>query len=148
MTTFPMDWPEFEGQWQRWLADHREVDWIRPTSRRFAGRNFMADEVMGTFHIVGTDRTHESGRDVEISTFRFPALGDRPYREVRHIGLTFSRGGDMTEAGPVVSSWAELGEALFCSGERYPVNPDDPDEGFDIRHAGPCALHDTEGEDQ
>ena len=116
--TFPMNWDEFEAQWNAWLADRMENDELRRTSFRIPGRNFMADEVMGTFHVIGVDRTHESGRHVEITTFRFPALGERPRRDVRHIGLTFSRGGDNREAGPVVSSWAELDEALGLDGVR------------------------------
>lgn len=29
-----------------------------------------------------------------------------------------------------------------CTGHRYAVNPDAPDEGTDIRHDGPCPTHD------
>lgn len=28
-----------------------------------------------------------------------------------------------------------------CTGTRYHVNPDAPDEGTDIRHDGPCPVH-------
>ena len=33
--------------------------------------------------------------------------------------------------------------APACSGTPYPVNPDDPSEGSDVRHDGPCPAHPT-----
>lgn len=35
-----------------------------------------------------------------------------------------------------------LRDALKCTGTSYLVNPDYPDEGTDLRHEGPCPLHD------
>lgn len=111
-TTFPMDWDEFDNQFTAWFVGHLRSDRLRRTSFRIPGKNFMADEVMGTYHVAGPDGSHESGRNVEIATFVFPALGERPHRDERCIGLTFSRGGDDREASPVVRSFAELDEAL------------------------------------
>lgn len=32
-------------------------------------------------------------------------------------------------------------ETSPCTGHRYPINPDDATDGYDIRHTGPCPTH-------
>lgn len=99
--TFPLDWNAWIEEWQTWKEKHRSE--LRPTSWKFPGKNFLADEIIGTYSI--------RGRNVELSEVRFPVFGERPPREARYIGVTFGTGAE-SDGGGVVSSFAELEELL------------------------------------
>lgn len=55
----------------------------------------------------------------------------RSWSQVAHVVLT------PAEAAEFVAACT----ALLCTGERYLVNPDAPEEGTDIHHEGPCPVH-------
>lgn len=102
----PLDWNEWRKEWNEWLAAHRSQ--LRETSKRFKGKNFLADEKLGTWEV--------NGRIVEFSEFTFPNLTERDergvliHKDVRAIGLTFGIG--LEGSGAVVHSFAELEEQL------------------------------------
>lgn len=102
---FPLDWDEWRSQWIDWLAAHRE---LLPTRQQIPGKNFLADEILGTYRLP-------SGRMVELSEITFPNLQERDaetgvllHYEVRAIGLTWVD----DRSGTVVHSFPELEEAL------------------------------------
>ena len=99
----PTDWNLWRSVWAEWLTDKRSTGQVRPTSWRFPGRNFLADEVLGTFSI--------NGRNVELSEVTFPSLGERPARTIRYVGVTFGTGAEV-DGGAVVSTLAELDKVL------------------------------------
>lgn len=106
---FPLDWDEWRKEWNAWKSDH--ADDLRPTSFRFPGKNFLADEILGTWSI--------NGRNVELSEVRFPNLSERDERgslkhfDVRGIGITFgTAAGSDAPDNPVVHSFAELEHEL------------------------------------
>lgn len=57
-----------------------------------------------------------------------------------HLFLTPEECRDL--AASLVGGAAALDAARqACTGERYLLNPDYPEEGTDIHHDGPCAVH-------
>jgi len=109
---FPLDWEEWQTAWREWLNAH--ADDLKPTRERFPGKNFMADEVLGTWKIAG--------RLVELSTFRFPNLEERDdagrliEKEHRSVGITRGIGADSN--GDVAASFAELERMLGIGADR------------------------------
>jgi hypothetical protein len=105
----PLDWDEWRGQWQQWRLAHATD--LRSTDRHFPGKNFLANEKLGTWKI--------KGRVVELSEVTFPNLTERDERgrlkihDVRAIGITYGVGVD--SAGTVVHSFAELERELGLS---------------------------------
>lgn len=105
----PLDWDEWQNEWKRWKAAHVE-DLREYHGQRIHGKNFLADDVLGTWKI--------NGRVVELSEVTFPNLSERDAqtgrlidRRDRMIGITY-KNGDESESGGVVSSFAELESAL------------------------------------
>jgi hypothetical protein len=108
---FPVDWNAWRELWKAWVDEqttpvrgaqgHPAV--FQPTSWRFPGKNFLADEVLGTWSV--------NGRNVELSEVTFPALGERPRRDERLVGVTFGTGAGSDE-GAVCRTFAELEEML------------------------------------
>lgn len=109
---FPLEWNAWREQWAAWLAEQREAGTLRPTSFRFPGKNFLADEVLGTWSV--------NGRNVELSEVTFPALGERPRRDVRYVGVTYGTGADAD--GAVVPTFAELERELGITADAGPVS--------------------------
>lgn len=75
------------------------------------GKNFIADEVLGTWSV--------NGRNVELSEVTFPNLSERDENgrlkqfQVRYIGITFGTGGGSDAPdSPLVSTFAELEREL------------------------------------
>lgn len=100
--TLPLDWNEWRAEWSGWRASH--ADNLKPARKFKPGKNFLADEILGTFKV--------NGRLVEISELTFPNLSERDergfliHKDVRAIGLTFEDG------GTVVHSFQELEREL------------------------------------
>ena len=99
---FPSDWHVWRTQWGQFLAAAGEH--FAPTDTRAPGKNFLADDIIGTWNV--------NGRDVELSEVTMPNFRDRRGDRVRYVGLTFILPGNITRAGDVVSTFAELAEAL------------------------------------
>lgn len=103
---FPLDYYEWRKQWDDWRQQHAAD--LKPTSKRFEGKNFLADDVLGTWRI--------NGRTVELSEVVFPNLSERDENgqlireDYRRIGITYGIGVD--GAGAVVGSFAELEQEL------------------------------------
>lgn len=102
---FPADWTEWRQGWQEWKSAH--VEDLRPTSFRFPGKNFMADEILGTWSV--------KGRNVELSEVTFPNLSERDENgqlrrfQVRSIGITFESD---ASSSPLVCTFGELEREL------------------------------------
>ncbi len=103
----PLDWNTWQGEWETWKRTHRHV--LKQTTHRFEGRNFLADENLGTWEI--------RGRVVELSEVTFPSFerdaqtGRLKNDEVRGIGVTFMY--KQGEGEPtVVHSFTELEQVL------------------------------------
>lgn len=103
-TALPLDWDEWRTEWSDWLQ--RNQDAMHYVSRSpFAGKNFLADEVLGVWKV--------NGRTVELSEMTFPNLEDRDERGMliredrRRIGVTFA-----DDETAVVGSFAALEEVL------------------------------------
>jgi hypothetical protein len=107
--TLPLDWDEWRNEWSEWLTANRHR--LGETRERFPGKNFLADERLGTWKV--------NGRLVELSEVTFPNLTERDdegrlIREtVRGIGITYGIGADA--AGAVVHSFHELERELFSA---------------------------------
>jgi hypothetical protein len=96
--TFPLDWHEWRRQWHQWRSENAER--LQPTGYKFPSeRNFMADEVLGVFHV--------NGRNVELSEVRFL---DR-----RSVGVTYGEGSGtyVPESGGLFDNFADLEAELF-----------------------------------
>lgn len=92
--TFPLDWNEWRQVWAEWRRH-----WApEPSRHRFAGRNFLADEVLGVYRIAG--------RDVELSEVTFCGQ--------RFIGVTYAAA-DGTTSGGIHETFAELEAELFSN---------------------------------
>jgi hypothetical protein len=104
---FPIDWDRWTRDWTVWLRRHPELE---PARSAIPGKNFLADEVLGTFKVRrGT---------VELSAVTFPNLEERDAatgrlldHHVRMVGLTWVKEGGPRE-NVVVGSFAELETAL------------------------------------
>ena len=101
---FPVPWDDWRPLWQAWLARQLEHGTFAPTAWRFPGKNFLADEILGTWSVAG--------RNVELSEVTFPSLepGTRGERR-RYVGVTFGTGAG-ADSGPVVGTFVELEQAL------------------------------------
>jgi hypothetical protein len=98
---FPLDWNEWQREWHAWRSKH-SAD-LKGTRDRFPGRNFLANDRLGTWKV--------NGRLVEMSEVTFPDFGARPRGDdIRGIGLTFGVG--VNSEGTVVHTWDELNEVL------------------------------------
>lgn len=105
--TFPIDYVEWKREWTQWRNKH--ANQLMNTRHYFAGRNLLADEVLGTWRIRGVY--------VELSAVTMPNFGKRNADNVRYVGI--SRGnviGDRlvmdTDLSGVVASWEELDKEL------------------------------------
>jgi hypothetical protein len=101
---FPTDWDAWHTEWSAWLAAHPQ---LTPVPKQIPGRNFLADEILGTFRLP-------SGRTAELSEVTFPNLVDRDSatgrlldERRRLVGVTFTDRSNL-----VVDSFAELETAL------------------------------------
>jgi hypothetical protein len=92
---FPLDWNHWRALWNDWKSEHAAG--LRRTSYRFHGKNFMADEILGTWAI--------NGRNVELSEVTFI--------DTRSVGITFgtAAGTDVPD-NPIVYTFAELEKEL------------------------------------
>jgi hypothetical protein len=102
---FPVDWNEWRAEWAAWR--NRRALAFRPTSYRFPGRNFLADEILDTWRI--------NGRTVELSEVTFPDLRPGPehrHQTVRYVGLTFSTGSGTDDGTALAGTFGELDRAL------------------------------------
>jgi hypothetical protein len=108
-TIFTLDWDEWQKEWHTWIAHHPE---LTRTRKVIPGKNFLADEIIGTFRLP-------NGRIVELSEVTFPNLVDHDPKTgmlthdyVRGIGLTWTNdlSGKISEdkRGIVVHSFTEL----------------------------------------
>lgn len=106
---FPVDWNEWRKAWAAWADEHASV--LRRSSYVWPPKNLMADEVLCRRAIAYRDG---SGRQVELSEVTFPALGERPRRTVRYVGITFAdaANGRHTPDDPLVTTFAELEAVL------------------------------------
>lgn len=104
---FPIDYDEWVAEWETWK--HENSAYLKPTSVRFPGKNFLADEVLGTWEV--------NGRVVELSVVIFPNFNERDENgrildfRVRHIGITYGVGVDF-DGGGVVNSFEQLEKEL------------------------------------
>jgi hypothetical protein len=105
MSEFPLDYDDWRAEWSVWLARHRE---LRPVRKAIPGKNFLADEILGTFKLP-------DDRSVELSELTFPNLSERDpqtgrllQHELRAVGLTWVD----DRRGTVVHSFAELEHEL------------------------------------
>ena len=106
--TFPIDWTEWRGQWGQWMGQHAAK--FHQPSLRAPGKNFLADDILGTWEIHYVD---QSGRAVELSEVTMPDFSKSYGADrIRFVGVTWVDGNGETEAGGVVSSFAELEEVL------------------------------------
>jgi hypothetical protein len=99
--SLPIGWNDWQAEWSAWLAAHPG---LTPVPKAIPGKNFLADEILGTFRLP-------TGRTVELSEVTFPNLEERDPEtgrlldyHVRGIGLTWVD--DRT--GNVVHSFDEL----------------------------------------
>lgn len=96
---FPVDWHAWRRLWDKWRFAQRHE--LRGSSYRFPReKNLLADEVLGVWSI--------NARSVELSEITFPALGERPRRLVRYVGITFGESGGGERNTELASSFAEL----------------------------------------
>lgn len=101
---FPLDWDEWERRFTTW------ADAFGLKRSRLRIRNFMADEIMGTYEL--------RGRVVELAAVTFPNLTERDDRgrliekRDRFVGITWR--GELASGtnGGLVSSFDELEAAL------------------------------------
>ena len=104
--TLPLDWNEWRKEWRDWFAAHKAD--FKPTRKRFPGKNFLANETLGTWSV--------NRKIVELSELTFPNLSERDERgfllnhDVRAIGITYGVGVD--GSGSVVHSFEELEREL------------------------------------
>lgn len=94
---FPVDWNEWRAEWTAYRADLGERYGVKAMSaaerrQHFPGVNFMADEVLGAWWVG-----QAAPVPVELSEVTFPALGERPARTVRYVGVTARDGEDRAE---------------------------------------------------
>jgi hypothetical protein len=106
---FALGWPEWETQFNNWVA----VYGLKRSNRGIAGRNFLADEVMGLYK-VGADT-------VELSAVTMPNLSERDAngrlidQRYRYVGITWrahTADGLPSINGGLVETWGELELAL------------------------------------
>lgn len=106
---FSIDWDEWQNEWRGWKSAHAAD--LKPTRERFRGKNFLADDILGTWSV--------NGRTVELSEVVFPNLSERDENgrlkdyNVRAIGITYGIGAE--GSGDVVHSFEELEDALGIS---------------------------------
>lgn len=93
----PMDWNEWRSQWMDWL--HENKPRMPNTFERIKGKNFMADEILGTWEIPGRGI-------VELSEVRF--------MDHRSIGVTWK---DNVREAITVQSFSDLETELFDGSE-------------------------------
>ena len=101
--TFPVDWTEWRKEWGEWRTAHAAD--LQPTSWNFGPKNFLADEILGSWNV--------NGRPVELSEVTFPDLsvpgsaysGERN----RFVGITF---GSSVPETALAASFEELERAL------------------------------------
>jgi len=104
-TSFPLDWDEFETQYNAW----RGAQDIRTSVERIRGKNFLADEILGTYKCAAGI--------VELSAVTFPNLSERDeqgnlrHYTLRYIGLTWLVDGKNVNGG-LVETFAELESAI------------------------------------
>lgn len=117
---FPLDWNEWREMWADWRADMIDRGRLARSSYRFPPKNFLADEVLGTWRVDGPN----GGQNVELSEVTFPALG-RDGQASRYVGVTYGTGaGTCTpadygrEGNSLCASFAQLERELF--GEEIP----------------------------
>lgn len=117
----------------------------------------LVGELLEAHEPTEIERRFAELEDPDGPTFVSP-LGDRRERPVPcqrcRREKTFALGGvcvpclksaagleRLLELSPALEELRDrIGRAL-CSGQPYPVNPDVPEEGSDLRHDGPCAAH-------
>lgn len=104
---FPADWTEWQQQWSTWRSAHG----LRLSTQRIRGKNFLADEVLGTFKI-------RPGEVAELSAVTMPNLTERDAngrlieKRCRYVGITWL--GELASGinGGLVSTFSELEQAL------------------------------------
>ena len=103
---FPMDWDEWVRAWAQWKYAHRTR--MEDVPKAIPGKNFLADEIIGTYKI--------DGRIVELSGVTFPNLSERDPKTGRlldhynrFVGVTF-KGHDGEQ--PLAANFKQLEEAL------------------------------------
>lgn len=102
---FPTDWTVWNAEWKEWKARHAKF--LLRTSLRAPGKNFLADDVLGTWGLASLERA------VELSEVTMPDFGkgygaDR----VRFVGITWVNADGTTESGGVVGTFDDLDRAL------------------------------------
>jgi hypothetical protein len=107
---FPTDWNEWRAEWREWIGEQTAAGRLTRTSYRFPGRNFMADEILGTYGIPRGDGT---GRNVELSEVLW-TVGE----SVRYVGITYGEGGQRytpseTGGNNLPATFAELETELY-----------------------------------
>lgn len=82
--------------------------------------------------IAVTDLTTDRGSDlVRIE------IGDMDTGSVKLLGTR----AELRRVNQLIADGLFALPDLECSGRRYDVNPDDPSEGQDVHHDGPCPVH-------
>jgi hypothetical protein len=106
-TMFPADWNEWRSMWNEWKSAHA----LKSSRKRIAGKNFLADEVLGTFEI--------NGQAFELSEVTFPGFGaeDRG-KTFRYVGISWWDEGNKNVNGGLVTTFADLDE-LIVAGKPY-----------------------------
>ncbi len=104
--TFTLDWDAWQAQYAAWYRRHGRE--LVPVAKAIPGKNFLADEILGTYRLP-------SGRIAELSEITFPNLTERDPAtgrlldgHHRSIGITFAD----DRSGKVVASFEELEHEL------------------------------------
>lgn len=94
-TDFPVEWDVWRAAWREWFDAHKEH--FKPTSFRWPGHNFLADDRLGTWSV--------NGINVELNDVTF-SIGETR----RYIGGVM--GGSVSPHTFLASSFDELEKVL------------------------------------
>jgi hypothetical protein len=104
----PVDWNEWRQVWDEYRTSLEKRYGVRRgvDGNPFPGKNFLADEILGTWTVGQGGRTHP----VELSEVTFPAL-DGTSNRTRYIGVSIDGVGGVGRS-ELVATFAELDDLL------------------------------------